>query len=641
MSLLEVFDHDGYLSKVFERYEPRKGQIELAVAIECGIEQRRHVLAEGPTGTGKGISYLVPSLEHIREHPEHRVMVCTETISLQEQLMNSDLPLLQEALPYDFSYTLLKGRVNYLCRKRYNDPKPWTVEPPMVAAVEEWARDTTTGDRSELPFKPRGDLWEGYSSSSDDCIGKRCSYYKECFANKARRRAANSQVVVTNFHMLMANIQYEGAVLPPFQILVCDEAHQMAKTARDCLGYRVSRFSIRRIARWLDKKTEKSGHHLDQLGRALFDRVADYAKSERYIGQLREPGFVDIDDVVGALEGAQAIAAHRAKHAGLSDKEQGESENMVVRCEKIILKLRSCVEQNDDRNVYWLEEQKKGWFSMEARPIEVGGILRKCLFDEVPTAVLTSATMTTGGTFDFVRRELGIPQGIIEVVGESPFDWMSQSRFIVPAGIPDPPTGYFATLQEKKIREQEWGIAVADRLEDVIHAAQGRTLALFTSRRAMDFVAHRLHNLPGPLLVQEPGVNRSRLVQLFKEDLSSTLLGVASFWTGLDVPGDALSVVFIDRIPFPVPSDPVTAAINARYDAKYGAWSGFNMYSIPMAIMQMRQGVGRLIRSQRDRGVVVLADTRLLSKSYRQQFFNSLPPMMALDEVEEIREWLS
>jgi ATP-dependent DNA helicase DinG len=646
--LCELFKRDGHLSQVFDSYEPRKGQIELTVAIDAAIHQERHLLGEGPCGTGKGIAYLAPAIHYVHEGDDRRVVVCTETIALQEQLIAKDLPLLVAALPFDFTYTLLKGRTNYLCLRKYHDPKPWDVTgsyvPPRASAVQNWAQATLTGDRSELPFKPRGDLWRGYSSNADDCIGKRCTHHTDCWANQARARAADSDVVVTNMHMLMANIQYAGAVLPPFQVLVCDEAHKLPEVARDCLGFGVSYYGVQRLARWIKRHTEQSGlaRRLDTAAERLFEQVADYYRSQRYSQWLSEPNFVDASTVTRLLEEARALAVNRAEGVFLTPPERARAEKVAEQAETIKTRLEAGVEQSGDQNVYWLEEHKKGWVSIEARPVEVGGILHTQLFDAVPSVVLVSATMTTGNNFGFLRRELGVPSGAMEVIGETPFDWMEQSRFIVPAGIPDPPTGYFPTIQEKQQREREWSIAVADCLEEVIAAAEGRTLALFTSRRNMDHAAAQLAagGLPGALLVQEPGATLQALVKRFREEPHSVLLGVASFWTGLDVPGDTLSVVFIDRLPFPAPTDPVTAAICNRLDRKYGPWSGFAKYMIPRTIMQLRQGVGRLIRCQTDRGVVVLADRRLLTKAYRTQVFNSLPPMPALPNVEAIEGFL-
>lgn len=664
--LHDLFALDGYLGNLFDVYEPRKGQIELAVTIDYAIRAHRHVLGEGPCGTGKGVAYLAPSIRYTTAGSVCRTLICTETHALQEQLMMRDLPMLEKVLPYKFSYALLKGRNNYLCLRKADEVKPWNVVgsnercPPEARIIESWI--TKTGDRSELSSKPRNYLWGLYSSTSDECIGRRCPHKADCYYNRAKRIAAESDIIISNFHMLMANLQYNKMVLPEFDILVCDEAHRLASVARDCLGFGVSYFAIRRVVSWLRKHAGRGqlAENLDTAARMLFDRIALYAKSQRYKDRLMEPGFVDASQVVDCLMKARRVAAQIAgikveenndnifdemlEKINADDVEKGVAEKVFGDCERIIKRLKTGISQEDDRNVYYLEEHlPKGWYSIEARPVEVGGILNKQIFSETPTVVLVSATMTTGGNFNFIRREVGAPDDALEIVGSSAFDWTSQCRFIIPQGIPDPPTGYYASMQERRRAEQEWYYAIADTLEEVVQYANGRTLALFTSKKSMNFAADKLRaaKLPGSLLVQTPGVTLSKLVEQFRAEPESVLLGVASLWTGIDVPGEALSVVFVDKLPFPIRGDPVVQAICNRYDTKYGPWSGFNMYMVPMAIMQLRQGVGRLLRCQTDRGVVVLCDRRLLTKPYRQQFLCSLPPMMALDQLDDISEFLA
>lgn len=643
--LTDLFGYGGYLDEVFSAYEPRKGQIELSVAIDVAIRSGRHLLGEGPCGCGKGLAYLAPAINYIQERQGRRLLVCTETHALQEQLIRTDLPILRKALPRPFLYTLLKGRHNYLCLRKYKDePRPWLVAPEGVAEVEEWAATTQTGDRSELSFKPQGNLWEGYGSTSDECVGKRCNYYRICWANRARKEAADSDVVVTNFHMLMANIKYLGNVLPPFDVLVCDEAHKLADVARDCLGFSVSYFGIRRITRWMkrNKVAQQLADLLESTAREFFDKVGNYARSPRYLDVLREPNFVNAEYVLHYLKEALSKLREQARNSRLTASERGVADKMGDQCENLMSRLESGVLQFEDRNIYWLEEhQPRGWFSIESRPVEVGGILHNGLFDKVPSAILVSATMMTGGNFSFIRGEVGVPKSAIEVIGESAFDWENNARVIVPEGLPEPPTGQM-TRQERAKLERDWSIAVADRLEETIMQAQGRTLGLFTSRRNMNFAADRLRQakLPGTLLVQEEGATFSKLIEQFQAEPESTLLGVASCWTGIDVPGDTLSVVFIDKLPFPVPADPVVGAITQLYDLKYGPWGGFIRYSIPKAIMQMRQGVGRLLRCLTDRGVVVLADRRLRTKNYGDLFLGSLPQMPELASLDEISGFL-
>jgi ATP-dependent DNA helicase DinG len=649
-TLADFFREGGYLSEQFPHYHPRLGQVELAVAVEDAIEFKHHLLGEGPCGVGKGQAYLLPAVMSVLGDPERRVAICTETIALQEQLVQKDIPLLAKAIPEHFSWALLKGRVNYLCQRKYNTPRPSAVSgsPSRIEElINQWAATTEAGDRSELKFKPDGETWSYYGSTSEECLGKKCRWHDECWANKARNHAKESDLVVTNYHMLMANIQFAGAVLPPFQILICDEAHRIPDVARDCLGLRVSYHSVRRLLKWAKDYTDEENfiRNLEDAADRLFDKIGEFAESRSYTNVLKAPGFVDYTTVVKHLNYLQGLAEEAGKNPLISETEQALAEKAGAAAKSVSERIVMCIDQADDRNVYWIETHRRyhgtDWYSLEARPIEVAGILNKQLFGAVETAILVSATMTTAGNFKFLRGEVGAPPESAELMVASPFDWMTQARYLVPGGIPEPPSGKNGRDYEND--EAEWQQAVAERLIEVVYAARGRTLGLFTSRRAMNYAAEQLRHsgVPGPVLVQEPDLTVSKLVEEFRQDERSVLLGVSSLWTGVDVPGNSCQVVFIDRIPFPNPRDPLVAAIQDRISKAVGdQWAGWRCYSIPQAIMKFRQGVGRLLRDTDDRGVVVVADQRLRTKGYASQFFTSLPPMQGLRSIDEIEEFL-
>lgn len=643
----EVFGSGGLLAQRFEGYRPRAGQIALARAIESGIAGGENVLAEAPTGTGKSVAYLVPASFHgamsnpARSEPRRRALVVTANIALQEQLIKKDLPMLAEILPWKFSFALAKGRNNYLCLNALDESQAEAAlfrpihsvdEARQWKDIEAWSRLTATGDVSELPFEPLVKLRSKFTISSEDCPGKTCSRYGDCFAEKAKRGFWDADVIVTNYHMLFAHLTVVAAsdgaagVLPPFDVVMLDEAHKLADIARDFLGFRLTAGGMRWATRLLAPKT---GTVIDlflktevaNLAAKFFAALRMHRRSDDYQARLRDPDPVPSRELVSALTLAGKRMVEASESGALGGDERDKIRRAAERCFTLGATVRSAMELKDaDSTVYFIEEEGERT-ALCSKPISVAAALKLRLFHAGYRSVLmTSATLTTSGNFDYVVGETGADDSN-ELVVESPFDWKSHALLVVPARMPPP-------------NEKAYAEACSKAVAQVVELARGRTLGLFTSYRVLKMAAEELRaTWPGRVLVQGEAPRMS-LISSFRSDVDSVLLGTESFWAGIDIPGESLSCVVIDRLPFATPDDPVLDAIGER-DRK-----AFFNHQIPRAVIALRQGAGRLIRSAADRGVVVILDPRIVTKGYGKTFVKSLPAMKLSRELADVRRFL-
>lgn len=628
--LEDIFGAGGLFAQRFVGYETRPGQVALAHAVDAAFTDGEHLLAEGPCGTGKSVAYLTPAIHHAVARGK-KVVVATANIALQEQLVGKDLPLLADILPEGFTFALMKGKNNYLCADRFYEGQVGALfadiydpdEEEQYASIAAWAGETTTGDVSELPFKPRYGLWRKLCGDTEDCDGDRCRK-TGCFAWQARERAKDADVIVTNYHLLFAHLQVRAAtgmdlILPPFDLAVCDEGHEIAEIARDFFGFRVTEFALRRLARPLVRAG--AAELASQINRAaddFFRAVRQYARSPRYKARIKEPGFVDGQSVLSVLD------AHRRYWTARQETAQDEEEarriaRRVARGESLRQRIETVLRFDDDNFVYWIDEDVRGRIVLSGKPIDVAPYLRAELFEATESVVVTSATVTTGGTFDFIRDQIGL-EGGRELAVESPFDFRDQVLLVVPEMACAPNSPSFAG-------------EMALELGKILDLVGGRALGLFTSYRNLHAVHDRIAGNGHRILVQGERP-RTQLVQEFKDDVASVLLGTTSFWTGIDVPGESLTCLVIDRLPFPTPDDPVMDAICSR-DRRW-----FARHSIPRAVIALRQGFGRLIRSQSDCGVVVIFDRRLVEKPYGKVFLRSLPGCRRSRKVESIARFL-
>jgi ATP-dependent DNA helicase DinG len=627
-----VFGPNGIFARRFQGYAPRHGQIELTRAVDRAIEENAHLMAEAPTGTGKSIAYLVPAIQHAVQHGK-RVLVVTGNIALQEQLVGKDLPLLAEVLPWEFTFALLKGRQNYLCPSRLYEQEaepqldipgePFDVD--AYQAILAWAETTETGDKSELPFEPPARLWKRFSITSEDCKGNECRFRDQCFAAKAKARAEQAMVVVTNYHMLLLHLHLReitgrDLILPPFDIAICDEGHKMADIARDFFGFRITLGSVR----WAGRLLTRLGHaHLAQVleaeASAFFDALDTYARSDAYDRRLRVPGVVPHQALRAAL--VETFRAYQESMDDVLDSDaRAELTRAMARAMALVIQLDSSTALTDEDSVYFLDRLPKGGVALASKVVDVSERLRKLFLDATPSVIVTSATLTTGGSFEHAKREMGVLEAR-ELVVESPFDFEKQALLIVPEGLPSPQEPVFAD-------------AVADAVARIVDLAEGRTLGLFTSYRNMNAAYERLAG-SGYRVLRQGDAPRTQLIEAFRQDVRSVLLGTESFWAGVDVPGESLSCVVIDRLPFPPPDDPVLDAVSER-DPDW-----FEEFSLPRAIIAFKQGFGRLIRSQLDRGVVVVLDERLVTKRYGKKFLRSLPFTLKSRRLANVRHFLA
>ena len=678
-----VFGETGYLSRAFAGYTPRPGQVALARAVDRAIVTKKHLLAEGPTGTGKSLAYAAPASYHAA-HTGSPVVICTANIALQEQIVQKDLPLLQKVVPWKFTFALLKGRNNYLCTDQFFDyqaryaaqrahPEGNAEERRQLPIVHEWARATLygevqgDGDVSELPFEPLSSVWRRFSTTSNDCKKDKCRYKDQCYANHALALARNSHVIVTNYHLLFAHVGVYldtsfDLVMPGFETVILDEAHKAADIARDFFCDRVTKHVVQRLAKRLHDpvltgqliagadsffnamaglKRNRERYHARLIGPYQSHEIYAYAQLKAALGQ----GYTHLDTRAKML----GLQWKDARNAGAKSRAEdladqlGRAENDRDRMLEVLQHLTAAIETpNAGRRVYFLDEDEKQTVSVSSKLIQPKEFLTPGLFEkeiavrgpdgEVDrggnvTVIVTSATLATEGKnpFEFIAGELGV-EAYDTLIAESPFRWNEQCLFVVPEGMPEP-------------NDPLYKEAVARIVERAVLLGQGRTLSLHTSRRVLDHTYDAIASTcrkQGYTLLKQGDEPRTKLIARFKADIHSVLLGTESFWAGVDVPGEACSIVVIDRLPFATPEDPVLAVISANDD------NWFFNYSIPRAIIQFKQGFGRLVRSQACRGVVVCCDPRLLTKRYKTQFLRALPAQVPKStNLDSIAEWLN
>jgi len=625
----DVFGVGGVLASRFPGYEPRRGQVALTEAIDEAIQTRRHLLAEAPCGVGKSHGQCVPAIYHAVTHGK-RVVIVTANIALQDQLARKDLPMLRELLPWPFRFALLKGRAQYACKERLIELRSRTrdlfgnpTHDRELDAVLDWSETTHTGDASDLPFAASARTWSEVSVSAEGCRGAACPSLGSCFAERARAQAQQADIIVTNYHLLGAHLAARletgnDCVLPPHDILILDEAHAAPDILRECLGFRVVRRDLEemvRVARELGEPPLGAAIERAKLLESLAGRATG---DGRRSGRVAAGSDIHGVDVVAALDRVTSLADQRGD--AMEGNAKAAWQRLSRKAGTLAARIREITNQSDRNKVYWVEVDDQGRPALCARPIDLAPALSGALFGATESVCMLSATLTTDGDFEFIRRELGVPRTAMQLAVESPFDYRRQGMLVIPEGLPEP-------------NAPEFSAACAEVFREVIERCQGRTLGLFTSYKNLNAVYERLDRSRFRVLKQGD-LPRSELVRLFKADVHSVLLGTQSFWTGIDVPGPALTAVVIDKLPFPRPDDPVVSALAER-DA-----NGFNTQLLPRAIIELKQGVGRLIRTQTDVGAVVICDRRLIDKRYGARVLRSLPPMLKSRRLAAISDFL-
>jgi ATP-dependent DNA helicase DinG len=597
MRMEAIFGPGGALARALVDYEPRPEQAALAAAVEHALATGEHLVAEAGTGVGKSLGYLIPALES-----GQCVVVATATKALQEQLLHKDVPIAAAAIGRTVKVEVLKGRANYLCRRQLQGFQPFLMpdgrDGRAWEAMQGWLDTTETGDRAELDVEPSGALWSELAVGPDRCSGRRCAFHSACFAEAARGRAAEADLVIVNHALYFAHLASGGGVLPEHDAVIFDEAHRLEESAASWLGGNVSRAGLRRLGADIERACRDAQRTLparqldrvERTGERLLRAVAPGSGRKRLREVPAEQALVLIDAL-----------------ADLSNVLQGQGEDLDALSRRSLdaaAQVEACLEPGELERVVWAEPDLLAW-----APVDVSDELRERLWNDGPTAVLVSATLATGEDATFVRRRLGLDRAREALVG-SPFDFPEQALIYLPRAMPDPRSDGFTER-------------AADEIVSLLALSEGRALVLTSSYRALD--AYREHvrgRVPYDVLVQGEAP-RERLLERFRDEVDSVLIATSTFWQGVDVPGESLSLLVIDKLPFSAPGDPLHEARCEAVERGGGDW--FRDYALPTAMLQLRQGFGRLIRGHSDRGVVAILDPRLRTKPYGRAFLSALP----------------
>jgi ATP-dependent DNA helicase DinG len=649
----EILGPSGPLSRSLSGYEDRPGQLAMTDAVERALRDERVLVCEAGTGTGKTLAYLVPAILSGK-----KIVVSTATRALQEQIFTKDIPLIRETLGLSVSAALMKGLSNYLCLRRFGEfrSSPEGAAPASaraLATIEEWVARTEAGDVADIGGLSEDEpVWREVSSSSDTRVGVGCEHYGPCFVTRMKREAEAARIVVVNHHLFFADLAlrgpHAGAALPDYDAVIFDEAHQLEDVATDFFGTRVSSARIYSMLRdaerafvgaGLSNKLSRKGEGatLAEVAREATARffaeigLATVSKGEAPSASNLEgritiardfwsgevlASYHKLDSVL------EALGAYAESHLA------SEAVEVVVRRTSQLREDLASIAEGAKNRVTWAEVRSRS-ASIGASPVELSSVLKGRLFERVPAVVLTSATLTTGRSFAFLRSRLGLDDDEIsvdELAVPSPFDYPSRALVYVPRDLPDP-------------SDPAWLPAAKSRVRDLIAASGGGAFVLCTSKRIMSGLHASIERVPGRPVFVQGEAPKGVLLDKFRDAKNAVLVATMSFWEGVDVPGEALRLIIIDKIPFQVPTDPVVLARSTAIEAAGN--NPFVDYHVPTAAITLKQGFGRLIRSRKDAGIVAILDKRIHTKSYGRSLLESLPPARRTDDLDEALRFAS
>jgi ATP-dependent DNA helicase DinG len=635
VSIEGIFGPGGLLEKRHTGYEFRPSQLGMAEIVEGAFQKQQHVVIEAGTGTGKTLAYLIPAIRSGR-----RVVISTATKSLQEQLFQKDVPFLQKHFAPNLKVALMKGRSNFLCRQKVHQMAGQPVlkgidEVDWFSQIRDWEKLSETGDRSELTFLPDdAELWHRIDARSDLCTGQKCAEFQSCFITAMHQRAQEADLIIVNHHLFFADLAIRqddfGSILPEYSAVIFDEAHEIEDVASDYFGRQISSYRFEELSR--DTENMLRVLHIEagplrkhlvrvrERARSFFENFPERegrypfqsAERQSFLEQNRET----YDDLTAAVKRLET------ELSALQPKPE-EVVTLARRAAEMRRELEFLLESNEKSYVYWFERRGKGVF-LAATPIDVSEILREKLFDQFDTVVLTSATLAVGGRFDYLKQRLGV-QPSKEVVLPQEFNFHEQALLYIPESLPD-------------VRNPTFGERAAQEIIQLIEISQGRAFCLFTSNAQMRDLHERVSGrVRFPLLLQGTAP-RTILLDRFRTTPNAVLFATASFWQGVDVPGAQLSCVIIDKLPFAVPSDPIVAA-RVRALEEDGR-NAFAEYQVPAAVLALKQGFGRLIRSKTDRGILAILDNRIRRMQYGRIFLESLPDYTTTQDLAEVARFM-
>jgi len=635
ISVKEIFGNGGLLAKRHPGYEFRPSQLAMAELVDETFQKRQHAVIEAGTGTGKTLAYLIPAIRS-----GQRVVVSTATKSLQEQLFQKDVPFLQKHFAPNLKAALMKGRANFLCRQKVHQMDGQPVlkgidEIDWFSQIRDWEKLSETGDRSELTFLPDdAELWNRIDARSDLCTGRKCPEFDRCFITAMQQRAAAADLIIVNHHLFFADLAIRqddfGSILPEYSAVVFDEAHEIEDVASDYFGRQISSYRFEELGRDIENTLRilrvdsgalrKQLPRLRERSRSFFENFPEregrypFEPPERrsFLERHREA----YDELCAALKRTEA------ELSALTPKPE-EVVTLARRAAEMRRELEFLLESEEKSYVYWYERRGRGVF-LAATPIDVSAILREKLFDRFDTVVLTSATLAVGGRFDYLKQRLGVEPSREGVLPHE-FDFRRQALLYIPASLPD-------------VRHANFSERAAQEIIQLLEISRGRAFCLFTSNAQMKDLYERVSGrVPFPLLLQGTAP-RTVLLDRFRTTPNAVLFATASFWQGVDVPGAQLSCVIIDKLPFAVPSDPIVAArVRALNEDGRNA---FAEYQVPEAVLALKQGFGRLIRSKTDRGILAILDNRILRMQYGRIFLESLPEYTTTQDLAEVARFM-